>query len=143
MQLHELKPRHKSKVEKRIGRGGKRGTTSGRGQKGQKSRSGRKLRPAERDLIQRLPKFRGFKFKPLASKAVVLNLIDLERKTKGDMINLKTLKESGLIRQRNNRVKILGSGEMHRPIIVQGLSVSESARKKIEAAGGKIINHKA
>ena len=60
MRLHELKPFHPNKSHKRVGRGGKRGTTSGHGTKGQKSRAGHKIRPAERDLIQRLPKLRGF-----------------------------------------------------------------------------------
>jgi large subunit ribosomal protein L15 len=59
MQLHLLKISHPKLEKKRIGRGGKRGKTSGRGQKGQKSRSGHKIRPAERDFIQRLPKLRG------------------------------------------------------------------------------------
>jgi large subunit ribosomal protein L15 len=64
MQLHELKPFHPNKKQRRVGRGGKRGTTSGRGTKGQKARAGHRIRPAERDLIQRLPKLRGFKNKP-------------------------------------------------------------------------------
>lgn len=59
MQLHEISPLHKSKDEKRIGRGGKRGTFSGRGTKGQRARAGHRIRPAERDLIQHLPKLRG------------------------------------------------------------------------------------
>ncbi len=59
MQLHELRAIHKDEDAKRVGRGGKRGTTSGKGQKGQKSRSGHRIRPAERDMIQRLPKLRG------------------------------------------------------------------------------------
>jgi len=64
MQLHELQPTFPNKDRKRIGRGGKRGTTSGRGQKGQSSRAGHRIRPAERDFIQRLPKLRGVKNKP-------------------------------------------------------------------------------
>ena len=59
MQLHEIKPVHKNESRKRIGRGGKRGTYSGKGMKGQKSRAGKKIRPAVRDLIQRTPKLRG------------------------------------------------------------------------------------
>jgi len=59
MQLHELKPIHKLKKRKRVGRGGKKGTYSGRGIKGQKSRAGRKLKPAIRELIKRYPKIRG------------------------------------------------------------------------------------
>ena len=59
MQLHEIQPNQKNESRKRIGRGGKRGTYSGKGIKGQKSRAGKKIRPAIRDLIQRTPKLRG------------------------------------------------------------------------------------
>lgn len=61
MRLHEVQPTTVNKSKKRIGRGGKRGTYSGRGMKGQKSRAGRKIRPAIRDLMQRTPKLRGAK----------------------------------------------------------------------------------
>jgi large subunit ribosomal protein L15 len=63
MQLHEIKPTHKLKKRKRVSRGGKRGTYSGRGQKGQLSRAGRKLKPLIREIIKRYPKLRGYKFK--------------------------------------------------------------------------------
>ncbi|MBI1839214.1 MAG: uL15 family ribosomal protein [Candidatus Colwellbacteria bacterium] len=69
MQLHQLQQLYKNKEGKRVGRGGKRGTYSGKGQKGQKARAGHRIRPAERDLIQRLPKLRGFRNKPKAKKA--------------------------------------------------------------------------
>lgn len=65
MQLHELKPIHKKKRSKRIGRGGKKGTYAGRGVKGQKSRAGRRLKPLVRELIKRYPKLRGYRFSPL------------------------------------------------------------------------------
>jgi large subunit ribosomal protein L15 len=138
MQLHQLKPTIKSRKKKRIGRGGKRGTYSGRGQKGQKSRAGRRIRPAERDLIQRLPKLRGFKFKPLKPKPVIINLSDLEKKIKGDVINRQTLLEAGLIRKSDKRIKILGNGEVKKAFKVEGLEISQSAKNKIEAAGGTI-----
>ena len=73
MQLYELKPNHKNKKHKRVGRGGKRGTTSGKGTKGQKSRAGHRIRPAERDLIQRLPKLKGFNNKPKGKKHKIIN----------------------------------------------------------------------
>lgn len=63
MQLHELRPKHKIKKGKRIGRGGKRGTYSGRGMKGQKSRAGTRFEPIIRGLIKRYPKLRGYRFK--------------------------------------------------------------------------------
>ncbi len=59
MQLHTLQPTHKAKDKKRIGRGGKRGTYSGKGVKGQGARAGAKIRPGTRDLIQQIPKLRG------------------------------------------------------------------------------------
>lgn len=138
MQLHQLKPTIKSKNKKRIGRGGKRGTYSGRGQKGQKSRAGHVIRPAERDLIQRLPKLRGHKFKLLKIKPVVLNLCDLAEKIKGDIINKQVLLEAGLIRKSDKEVKILGNGVVKRPIKIEGLKVSKSAKNKIESAGGEV-----
>ncbi len=138
MQLHQLKSFQKIKSKKRVGRGGKRGTYSGKGQKGQKSRAGHKIRPAERDLILRLPKLRGFKFKSLKSKPVVINIGELATKIKGDIINKESLLQAGLIRKSDKRVKILGDGVNNKPFIIQGLEISESAKKKIESAGGSI-----
>ncbi|MGC8776107.1 MAG: uL15 family ribosomal protein, partial [Minisyncoccia bacterium] len=99
MQLHELKVK-KSKNKKRVGRGGKRGTYSGRGQKGQKSRAGRRIRPAERDLIIRIPKLRGFGNKP-KPKPKIVKINDLISKIKSfnfqEEINLEALKQLNLI----------------------------------------------
>lgn len=67
MLLHEITVQRKYK-KPRVGRGGKRGTTAGHGQKGQKSRAGRRIRPAERDLMQRIPKLRGYNNKPKKAK---------------------------------------------------------------------------
>ena len=75
MQIHELKLNKKDKRRKaRIGRGGKRGTYSGRGVKGQKARAGRRIRPADRDFFQRLPKLRGFKNRFKGEKPTAGNL---------------------------------------------------------------------
>ncbi len=139
MQLHDLHPTIKRKKIKRIGRGGKRGTYSGRGIKGQKSRSGRKIRPAERDLIMRLPKLHAFRNKSLKSKeATVINLEDLEEKIKNNIINRQTLLEAGLIRKSDTKIKILAKGEAKREFQIEGIKLSKSAKKKIEAAGGAI-----
>lgn len=139
MQLHQLKPKTKSKAKKRVGRGGKRGTYSGKGLKGQKSRSGRKIRPAERSLIIRLPKLRGFRNKSLQPRPVILNVGDLDKRAESDIINKEVLLKAGLIKKSDKRVKILGGGEVKKTFQVEGLEISESAKKKIEAAGGKII----
>lgn len=69
MALYKIAPEHKNKTKKRVGRGGKRGTYSGRGVKGQKSRAGRRIRPAVRDLIQQIPKLRGAKNKAAKVKS--------------------------------------------------------------------------
>ncbi len=131
MQLHELKPNHPLKAKKpRVGRSGKRGTTSGKGQKGQKARAGRRMRPAERDLIQRLPKLRGIKNKPKI-KLEVLNVNDLSKYAKDGIINEQVL---------GKKMKILGDGDIKAPVTVQGLPVTKSAKSKIEAAGGKVSN---
>jgi large subunit ribosomal protein L15 len=138
MQLHELKTNYKLKKEKRIGRGGKRGTYSGRGIKGQKSRAGHRLRPAERDLIQRLPKLRGFKNKPIGPKPIVINIKDLEHKLRGGQVTRQTLLEAGLIRKTDKRIKILAEGKPNRPFQIEGLEMSKSAKDKIKAAGGSV-----
>lgn len=122
------KSRQKNKRVQRVGRGGSRGTSSGRGTKGQKSRSGHVIRPAERDLLIRLPKLRGYRNKSINAKARAINVGELET-MKGTEFSLKTL----------GNVKILGEGELKKAVTVQGLPVSKSAKEKIEKAGGKVI----
>lgn len=144
MQLHQLPKNHK-RVQ-RIGRGGKRGTTAGRGTKGQKSRAGSHMRPAERDLIMRIPKRRGFRNKPKSDASKVFNLGEIGAKLKTFVkgttpleIDILVLKTSGLISKNfKGIVKILGDGEIALPINVKGLQVSASAKTKIEKAGGSV-----
>jgi large subunit ribosomal protein L15 len=146
MQLHELGG-SRQKNKRRIGRGGKRGTTSGRGQKGQKSRSGHRIRPAARDLILRLPKRRGFRNKPKNPKPTVFNLADLSSALKVSentkapiLLNRDFLIQAGLLKPNYaGNVKILGGGDIAVPVTVGGLMVSKSAKEKIEKAGGKIV----
>lgn len=124
MLLHQLSSRFNKSASPRVGRGGKRGTTAGRGQKGQRAHAGRRIRPAERDLIQRLPKLRGrgtHSHKPLKPKPRVINLKDLEK-----------------IKEIPKGVKILGEGEIHRALNLENVMVSKTARAKIEKAGGTI-----
>ncbi len=142
MQLHQLKPIHKRKKKKRIGRGGKRGTYSGRGVKGQKSRAGRKFQPAIRELIKKYPKLRGYKFNPSQVKIAILNIEILEKKFKEkERINPKILLTKGLIRRIKGKVpqvKILGRGEIKKPLIIENCQVSKQAKDKIEKAGGQV-----
>jgi large subunit ribosomal protein L15 len=138
MQLNTLQRKHENKAKRpRVGRGGKRGTTAGKGTKGQKARSGHRIRPAIRDLIQRLPKLRGYANKPVTTASAVISVRDLG-KVKAATVNLKSLIESGLVRPSVSVVKILSNGEVTKAIAVEGLKVSAGAKAKIEKAGGKV-----
>ncbi len=146
MQLHQLKPIHKLKKRKRIGRGGKRGTYSGRGMKGQRSRAGAKFKPLIRSVIKRYPKLRGYKFKPKIksqkSKTTVLNLDFLEKKfLSQEKITPAVLIEKKIIRRIKRKipkVKILGKGKITKKLIIEGCQVSKEAKEKIKKAGGTI-----
>lgn len=142
MLLHEIQPKIKNKKKKIVGRGGKRGTYSGRGLKGQKSRAGRKMRPQLRDIIKKIPKKRGYKFKSIGEGAQIANLRVLDKKFKeGDFINPLKLLRAGLIEQKGKeklKVKILAGGEITKKITISGCEVSESAKQKILKAGGEV-----
>lgn len=142
MQLHELRPIHKKKKRKRVGRGGKRGTYSGRGVKGQKSRAGRRLKPAIRNLIKRYPKLRGYKFNLLTKKLAVVNVEDLEKKFKSaETVNPEILLKKGLIRKIKGKmptVKILGQGKLTRSLTIENCLVSKQAKEKITKANGMV-----
>ena len=145
MQLHEIKPTHKLKKRKRIGRGGKRGTYSGRGIKGQKSRAGRKFKPAIRELIKKYPKLRGYKLSVVSKFCPGVNLGTLEGKFKsGETVNPQILLERKIIRRIKGRlpeVKILSKGKLTKALNIEGCSVSKKAKEIIEAAKGSIRNH--
>jgi large subunit ribosomal protein L15 len=142
MQIHQLSPKHKQKKRKRIGRGGKKGTYSGKGMKGQKSRAGRKFKPAIRSIIKSYPKLRGYSFNPLSTKPAIVNTADIEKKfSAGDTINPKILLEKKMVRRmkgRDPKVKILGSGKITKAVIIEKCAVSKKAKEMIEKAGGKI-----
>ncbi|HVV15135.1 MAG TPA: 50S ribosomal protein L15 [Candidatus Paceibacterota bacterium] len=141
MQLHELKRATPNKSEKRVGRGGGRGKTSGRGTKGQKARAGHSIMPAIREQLKKLPKLRGRGIGGLRSikdKPSVVNVALLEKMfAPGDTITPKVLIERGAVRE-TGVVKILGDGELTKKLTISGCSVSGSARAKIEKAGGSV-----
>lgn len=140
MQLHQIS-KNKSKTAKRVGRGGKRGTFSGRGVKGQKSRSGRKMRPEWRDALKSIPKKRGYKFKSTQEKPAILNLLELNRVFKGgETITPEVLVQKGLVSKSNgfSRIKILGQGQITKKLAFKGVSFSTSAKDAIIKAGGSI-----
>jgi len=146
MQLHEIKPTHKLKKKKRIGRGGKRGTYSGRGIKGQKSRAGRKFKPAIRELIKKYPKLRGYKISPPPKIGVIgVNLDILDKKfMAGETVNPQVLLERKIIRRIKGRlpeVKILSKGKLAKSLNIEGCLVSKKAKEIIEAAKGNLKKH--
>ena len=148
MQLHELKPTSPRKTVKRVGRGGKRGKTSGRGHKGQTARAGNSTRPEMREIIKKLPKLRGHGVNRASTvnnertKAVAVNLTKLEAGfSAGDTVSPKILVNKGIVsavRKRSPIVKILATGEVTKKLIIEGCQVSEAAKAKIEKAGGVV-----
>lgn len=145
MQTHQIKRKIKNKKPSRVGRGGKRGKTSGRGTKGQLARAGRKLRPELRDIIKKLPKMRGRgknSFLSIQEKPYVINLRDLDLNfKKGETITPSLLVARGLFKQRkgkNPRIKILAQGELNKELTIYRCIISSGAREKIIKAGGTI-----
>lgn len=149
MKLHELNISIK-KRKKRIGRGGKRGTYSGRGQKGQKSRAGRRIRPAVRDLISRIPKRRGVKHKPLRDKPFIVHLRVLDQRVKqfhGNtneplVVHRAFLRQIGLLPVRfQGPIKVLGKEAVSARLVFihEEIQLSKGAREQIEKAGGRVI----
>lgn len=144
MQLQDILVRTTQR-KKRIGRGGKRGTTSGRGTKGQKARAGHRIRPALRDLIRKIPKKRGVKFFLPRKLQIVIDFRAIEKHfNPGEKVTPRTLEKKGLIRlpsYRNNVVvKVLDRGELTKKLIFENIRASQSAAEKIFKQGGEIRN---
>ena len=143
MKLHELKPAPGSTKRRKVvgrGRGSGHGTTAGRGGKGQTARTGSSI-PAwfeggQMPLIRRLPK-RGFTniFK---KNYAIINIEILDRFESGQEVTPVLLVSQGLIRSRNDGVKVLGTGALTKTLTVYAHKFSQSAAAKIEAAGGKV-----
>jgi len=145
MQIHNIKRKTPNKKVMIVGRGGTRGKTSGRGGKGQTARAGHKIRPEWRDFIKRMPKLRGYSFQSITGvknpvQAINLNLIEDTFKA-GATVKPSTLFAAGVIGQykgKNQKIKILGSGELTKKITLIGCTVSKAAQEKIEKAGGTV-----
>ena len=144
MKLHELSPAAGStKERKRIGRGAGsgQGKTAGKGHKGQKARAGRGMRPGfeggQMPLQRRVPK-RGFN-NIFRTEMAIVNVAALEANyDAGAVVTIDSLIEKGLVKKVLDGVKVLGYGELSKALTVQANAISESAKQKIEAAGGKI-----
>lgn len=128
-----------------VGRGGKRGKTSGRGGKGQSARAGNKRRPEWRDIIKKLPKLRGRgvnQNKPVSNYMTVVNVGRIEEVfMAGDMVTPATLIEKGIVYTQSGRIpaiKILGDGEITKAVKISGCFISGSAKEKIEKAKGEV-----
>ena len=143
MKLHELSPAAGStKERKRIGRGAGsgQGKTAGKGHKGQKARAGRGMRPGfeggQMPLQRRVPK-RGFN-NIFRTEMAIVNIAALEANYEaGAVVTIDSLIEKGLVKKVLDGVKVLGYGEITKALTVQANAISESAKQKIEAAGGK------
>ena len=152
MQLHQLKSTNKNKKRKRVGRGGKRGTFSGHGSKGQKARAGARIRPGFRGgdnpIWKLFPKKRGATkkvdikhraFQVRYKKPAIISLNVLNSSfNDGDRVSKKDLIKRGLIRSAKNGIKILSDGELTKKFNFSGMKFSKSAQEKVLKSGGSI-----
>lgn len=145
--LHSL-TRTTERKSMRVGRGGKRGKTAGRGTKGQSARAGNKKRPELRDIIKKLPKRRGYgknrayTVDGTLPDAVALTLTKLDASfASGAEVTQKACADLGLVKGRGKRqpaIKIVGTGDITKKLTITGILVTASARVAIEKAGGTI-----
>ena len=149
MQSHTLAPKTARMTSARVGRGGKRGKTSGRGTKGQDARAGHKKRPEMRDLLKKLPKRRGYgknrarTVRGVRHSYTPVNLAQLEAAfIAGDVVTPETLYKKDIVSARGGTiayVKILGTGTLTKALKISHCSFSASAKTAVEAAGGSIL----
>jgi large subunit ribosomal protein L15 len=148
MQLNTLAPCTKNRKPPHVGRGGKRGKTSGKGGKGQTARAGHHVRPVVRDLIKKFPKLRGHgknrartvRTNRIAATNVNLAALEAVYQT-GETVSPATLLSKGLVRRAKGRapeVKILGLGAITKALVVSGCALSDVARAALVAAGGTL-----
>ena len=132
----------KNRPKKRVGRGGKRGTTAGRGTKGQKARAGSHMRPAIRDILKKIPKRRGYRQKQIPSNLLTVGLNTvINNFAPGEIVSPKTLAAKRLVRKVSGkppRVKILGREEMTKPLVFQNVIFSKSARETVAKSGSTV-----
>ena len=143
MKLHELEKNiGATHDKKRVGRGSGSGLgkTSGRGQKGQKARSGGSINPVfeggQLPLYRRLPK-RGFTNDKFRTRYAVINLDELNRFEEGTVVTPALLKETGIIKKQLAGIKVLGTGKLEKKLTIQANKFSASALEKIQESGSK------
>ena len=144
MKLHELEKNIGAKQRRKIvgrGPGSGLGKTSGKGQKGQNSRSGGGVNPVfeggQLPLYRRLPK-RGFSNHEFKVRYATINLGDLNIFEEGTLVTPALLKEVGLVKKQLDGIKVLGNGEINKKLTVQAHKFSKSAIEKLEESGSKI-----
>jgi large subunit ribosomal protein L15 len=143
MKLNELQRNiGATHAKKRVGRGPASGLgkTCGRGQKGQKARSGASINPVfeggQLPLYRRLPK-RGFTNAKFKTTYATINLEDLNRFEEGTVVTPALLKDTGLVKKQYDGVKVLGTGNLEKKLTIQANKFSDSALEKIKEAGSK------
>lgn len=142
MEMHNLGPAVKGKDRNRVGRGigSGNGKTAGKGHKGQKARTGGKIRRGfeggQTPLYRRIPK-RGFN-NIFTIEYATVNVSDLERFENGTVVNMELLVNEGIIRKELAGLKVLGNGSLTKKLTVEAKKFTASAKEKIEAVGGKI-----
>lgn len=146
MELNSISKYTGGRPKARVGRGGKRGKTAGRGTKGQKARAGNKRRPEWRDIIKKLPKRRGYgknraRTVVPSMEARVLSLEAVSKRfNDNDTVTVKALMKAKLVRRTSGKippVKILGAGETKK-LNFEGITLSASAREAVEKKGGTV-----
>jgi len=146
MQVHSLTKKNASR--KRVGRGGKRGKTSGKGMKGQNARTGNSKRPEIRDFIKKFPKLRGQGKNGNRARNIItyhfpvnLALIN-EHFNDGDVVSPKVLVQKGLVdyngKSQIPSIKILATGDISKKVTISNCLVSKTAQEKVEKAGGSV-----
>jgi large subunit ribosomal protein L15 len=142
MEMHNLGPAVKGKERNRVGRGigSGNGKTAGKGHKGQKARTGGKIRRGfeggQTPLYRRIPK-RGFN-NIFSIEYATVNVSDLERFENGTVVNMELLLNEGIVRKPLAGLKVLGNGTLTKKLTVEAKKFSTAAKEKIEAVGGKI-----
>lgn len=150
MQIHELQPKNKLKSAKRVGRGGIRGTYSGKGMKGQNSRAGAGGKhPVEKgrdSWVKKFPKMGGFKSVYLSNIVIKTSVLENQFKA-GDEVSPKSLQEYGIVKglkrgksRKLQLIKVLFDTPLKKKLIISGCLISKKARKEVEKAGGEVKN---
>lgn len=145
MQIHQVKTKTKRLRKTLIGRGGKRGKTSGKGGKGQTARAGAKVRPEWRDIIKKMPKLRGRGKNintSVAVKAASVNLSSVEKHFEnGSVVSPSSLFDKNIIKKVGGKfppVKILSNGELSKKVVFKNCLISETALEKITKSGSSV-----